>query len=465
MAQEIDFTNRTIEAIKPPESGRLEFKDTKTPGLYLRVSSSGVKTFSFVGRAKGSSRVERATFGKFPTVKPDEARRKAVVLAGSLADGKSAAKAARERRGELTLAELFKDYKAALEARNRKTTAELERMWSAHIEPAFGTRRLSEVSGRDVERWHSALPAQIVAKREAEAAARQAARLARRAAIEAAQGERRRGPAPKPRNEAATTSRVTGHTAANRALELLRAMYNWAGEARRELFTGTNPAAGHDKYREEQRERFLQPDELAPFFAALAAEPNQDIRDFVIASVLTGARRSNVIAMQWADVDLKRAEWRVRGEQMKNGQPQTITLTPELVQVLKQRRKDNPKGAWVFPSDKSESGHLMEPRAGWRRILQRAELSDLRLHDLRRTLGSWQARTGASLVLIGKSLNHRSQDATAIYARLDLDPVRQSVNRATSAMFEAAGIKDAAKVIALPLKSEAAPAEKSKNRA
>ena len=68
------------------------------------------------------------------------------------------------------------------------------------------------------------------------------------------------------------------------------------------------------------------------------------------------------------------------------------------------------------------------------------------LHDLRRTLGSWQAKTGASLAIIGKSLNRQSQQATMIYARLDLDPVRQSVNTATSAMMEAAGLKPVAEV-------------------
>jgi hypothetical protein len=49
-------------------------------------------------------------------------------------------------------------------------------------------------------------------------------------------------------------------------------------------------------------------------------------------------------------------------------------------------------------------------------------------HDLRRTLGSWQAKTGASLAIIGKSLNHKSQQATAIHARLDLDPARASAD-------------------------------------
>jgi integrase len=74
-------------------------------------------------------------------------------------------------------------------------------------------------------------------------------------------------------------------------------------------------------------------------------------------------------------------------------------------------------------------------------------MRDLRIHDLRRTLGSWQAKTGASLSIIGKSLNHKTHQATAIYARLDLDPVRQSVNTATSAMLEAAGLKGGAQVV------------------
>ena len=80
-------------------------------------------------------------------------------------------------------------------------------------------------------------------------------------------------------------------------------------------------------------------------------------------------------------------------------------------------------------------------------------MTDLRIHDLRRTLGSWQAKTGASLAIIGKSLNHKTHQATAIYARLDLDPVRQSVNTATAAMMEAAGLKEVATVLPLPKKS------------
>ena len=61
-------------------------------------------------------------------------------------------------------------------------------------------------------------------------------------------------------------------------------------------------------------------------------------------------------------------------------------------------------------------------------------------------MGSWQARTGASMIVIGKSLGQKSQPATAVYARLDLDPVRQSMEAAASAMLQAAGLKQPAEV-------------------
>jgi hypothetical protein len=51
------------------------------------------------------------------------------------------------------------------------------------------------------------------------------------------------------------------------------------------------------------------------------------------------------------------------------------------------------------------------------------------------------------MAIIGKSLNHKNQNTTAIYARLDLDPVRESVNTATSAMMTAAGLKNDGEVL------------------
>jgi integrase len=202
----------------------------------------------------------------------------------------------------------------------------------------------------------------------------------------------------------------------------------------------TNPAMGIKLNKEQSRDRFIQGDELPRFFQALAEEQNGTMRDYFLLSLLTGARRSNVLAMQWTDVNLDRAEWRIKDT--KNGTPQVVALSPEAEEVLENRKPTEPS-QFVFPGI-GRAGHLAEPKKGWQRILDRAGIADLRIHDLRRTLGSWQAKTGASMAIIGKSLNHKNPNTTAIYARLDLDPVRNSINTATSAMLTAAGVKSSA---------------------
>src|SRR5262249_48227835 len=109
------------------------------------------------------------------------------------------------------------------------------------------------------------------------------------------------------------------------------------------------------------------------FYAALATEPNDTIRDYILLSLLTGARRSNVLAMRWGEIDFARAEWRI--PRTKNDDPHTVPLTPEAVTILEQRRVGRAP-VYVFPGD-GESGHLVEPKTGWRRVFDRDELTQL----------------------------------------------------------------------------------------
>lgn len=111
-------------------------------------------------------------------------------------------------------------------------------------------------------------------------------------------------------------------------------------------------------------------------------------------------------------------------------------------------RKKTATSVFVFPGT-GKKGHLVEPKKGWKRILERANIEDLRVHDLRRSLGSWQASTGANLSVIGKTLNHKNVSTTAIYARLNLDPVRKAMDKAVNAMFVAGGVKDQAEVVGI----------------
>ena len=210
-------------------------------------------------------------------------------------------------------------------------------------------------------------------------------------------------------------------------------MFNKAGEWG---FTkNPNPAKGIKRFREQSRERFLQPDELPRFFKALVEEPNMNARDFFLMCLFIGARRGNVMTMRWAEIDFDQVTWTIPGTATKNREPQTIPLISSAISVLMGRR-GLVDGPWVFPGT-SEGSHISPSQRPWRRVLQRAGIKNLRIHDLRRTMGSWQAAQGASLAIIGKSLAHKNISTTLIYSRLNLDPVRESMEKATAAILKA----------------------------
>ena len=135
----------------------------------------------------------------------------------------------------------------------------------------------------------------------------------------------------------------------------------------------------------------------------------------------------------WDDVSLTRAEWRI--PQTKAGHPHLLPLPQALVAMLRSSpRVDG--SLYVFPGQNGV-GHVQNIKRAWDRIRLKAGIQDVRFHDLRRTVGSWLAGSGESLHLIGKVLNHSDVSTTAIYARLNLDPVRQALERNASKMLKA----------------------------
>lgn len=391
----INFTKAALDSLPVPVEGqRATYHDIKTNGLQLRVTHTGVKTFSLFRRVKNGS-PERVTLGRYPDTTLEQARKEAIRLNGLLVQGINPNTDARALKTETTLQELFDDF---LRHRRNKRGAFLSEKTKRSYRYDFslylakwGKRQLSQFKDTDFGKLHAEIG-----------------------------------------KEHPTT--------ANRVIALSSSLFGYAAE--KKLFKGENPAHGIKKYSETKRDRFLQSDELPIFFKALAEEPNVTLRDYFLISLLTGARRSNVQEMQWKQIHFDRGEWIV--PVTKNGEPQTVHLGAEAVEILKARLGNG--SIWVFPGT-GVTGHLVEPKNAWARLLERSGIENLRIHDLRRTLGSWQAKTGASLAIVGKSLNHKSPSTTAIYARLDLEPVRESVNRATGAILAAAGIKEIAEII------------------
>lgn len=384
---EINFSKSRIEALALPNAGqRLEFHDTQAIGLQLRLSSAGTKTFCFYRWIKGAAKPERITLGRFPAMMVEQARSKAAQLNASVENGENPNSPLKQQKTEPSLLELFEDFilhkcNKKNEPLSAKTILDYRKSFNGYLSP-WAKSKLSKITKDEMVTLHKKIGAKTP-------------------------------------------------TAANRAIALVSSMYNFGIMDRHYVIT--NPAQMIKKYSEIERERFLQPDELKSFFDALDQEENPDMQHCFLIALLTGVRKSNILAMRWNEVNLGRAEWKII---TKGNSAQTVTLSEEVVAVLTDRKLDA-QSEWVFPSC-GKTGHLVEPKKAWKKLLDRAELSDLRIHDLRRTLGSWQAITGASLIVIGKSLNHKSSQSTEIYARINLNPVRNSITLATAAMMDAA---------------------------
>lgn len=374
----LNFTKAALSKAPAAKKGTKDYYyDEREKGLMMAVTGAGTKTFYLYKRIEG--RPERLMLGRFPDISIENARKLAVKAKGEIAGGANPQQERRSIRDENTFGELFHDYMEKYSKVHKRSWAYDEREVLKYLSHWF-KRKISSFKRSEIERLH------------------------------------------------AKVGKENGLYQANRLLERIRSIFNKAIEWGWE---GPNPAVGVKKFKEKSRDRFLQPDELPRFFEALSNEPNEAARDFFMISLLTGARKSNTLAMRWKDINFTTATWRI--EETKNGDTQSIHLPKEAMDILTERKWKS-ESQWVFEGS-GKSGHLADPKKAWARILTEAGIENLRIHDLRRTLGSYQAATGANGYIIGKSLGHRSQQSTAIYARLNLDPVRESVNKATQAMF------------------------------
>jgi integrase len=227
---------------------------------------------------------------------------------------------------------------------------------------------------------------------------------------------------------------------ANRCVEFARAIFNWSAgkndDGRLNFWSVANPAKDVGTFDEDPRERFLQPEELVRFKSELEKEKHADLKDFLALALSTGARRSSIFAMRWDDVKWERQVWTVPDSDSKNGQGYSVQLLPAALAVLKRRRADiAAEVEHVFPGI-GKSKHLVDLKKPWNEFRKRARLSDVRLHDLRRTHGSYLAIAGVSLQQIGASLGHKSLQSTEVYAKLHDEAVRAAGETGEAKMAE-----------------------------
>ena len=138
--------------------------------------------------------------------------------------------------------------------------------------------------------------------------------------------------------------------------------------------------------------------------------------------MLTGCRLNEILTLRWDDVDHTAGELRLRDG--KTG-ARMVPLTPTAAAVLAGIARVNP---WVIAWDRPE-GHLSYLSVYWYRVRERAELEDVRIHDLRHSYASRALALSESLTMIGRLLGHADIGSTARYAHLARDTEKISAAR------------------------------------
>lgn len=213
----------------------------------------------------------------------------------------------------------------------------------------------------------------------------------------------------------------------NRYLAAISAVFSWGVEARQTPRGWINPCRSVRLLREPKgRVRFLDDAERERLFAACRASRYPRMYAFVLMAILTGARKGELLALRWRSVDLEAGLAHLAHS--KNGDRRTLVLLPQLVDVLRPFAGDAHR--LVFGSVRSRYQAPASIDTAWRHAVERAQLADFHVHDLRHCCASLLAQAGVPLNIVAEVLGHRGLEMTKRYAHLTTHTKASAMQRA-----------------------------------
>ncbi|MEQ8508490.1 MAG: site-specific integrase [Rhodospirillaceae bacterium] len=391
----VKLNKRIVDAAKPNGTEFFVW-DEHLAGFGLRVFASGRKSYLVQYRINGRSR--RVTLGKHGVLTPEEARIKARILLGGIADGDDPAEKKLVARNDPTLSEVCDLYLKdgpVMKPDKKQSSWQTDRSnINRHIKPLLGNRKLASLTKADVQRFQADVT------------------LGKSATVQ------------KTGNKRGKAIVRGGPGTAARATTVLCAALSFAVERG---LRDTNPGRGVKLNKLQSRSRFLSTAELTALGDVLAEEEQKTEQVWAVAAIrlltLTGCRKGEILSLKWSYVDLERGMLRLPDSKtgakvVPVGQP-VIDLLSALPRLA--------GSEYVLPSVTTD-GPLVGLQKAWERIRVKAKLSDVRLHDLRHSFASVAVGAGNSLYIVGRILGHKDSRTTEIYAHLADDPVRATAN-------------------------------------
>ncbi|MEQ1955329.1 site-specific integrase [Mesorhizobium sp. CN2-181] len=389
------LTDTIVKALPLPATGNKIAYDADVKGFGVRVTAAGARAFILNYRTR-TGRERRYTIGAFPDWKTGVARAQAAELKKRIDVGFDPMAEVDADRAAKTVADLCDRFEEDHLGSKREATArDYKALIRREIRPALKHRRVDEVEFSDIDALHRKIT--------------------------------RRG-AP---------------YLANRTVAVLSKMFALAMKWR---WRTDNPAKGIERNQEAKRHRYLSPAEISSLTGALAALEDQQAANIFRLLLLTGARRGEVQAARWADLDLTTGVWTKPGSTTKQKTTHRVPLSAPARQLLAALLAEAEEGAeFVFPG--RSDGHRVEIKNAWRDVCIAAGIvttttekdgrgrerivvtPSARIHDLRHTYASVLASAGLSLPIIGALLGHSQPATTARYSHLLDDPLRQATER------------------------------------
>jgi integrase len=374
------LTDKTLDALKP-HTKRYEVHDLYCPGLSVRVTPEGRKTFTL--KYRYSVKQKRLTIGVYPRMPLAKARERAMDYLRQVDEGVDPSQ--RRRQPGYKVRTIVEDFiRQHAKPRNRKWR-ENERVLDREFVAVFGDRDIREIKRADVLEIMDA-------------------------AIE-------RG----------------AHYQANRILAYVRRLFNWCVER---TIIDVNPINGlKAPTKEVSRERVLSDDEIKAVLRSCSNDV-YPFRQYVPLLLATAQRRGELAEMRWSEIDLEAKQWVIPSDRSKNGKAHVVPLSQFAIRYLSEVPR-------FLDCDYVFTTTRRSPISGFskalRRLWEATGSSDWRFHDLRRTAASGMARERVAPHVVEKVLNHISGSISgiaAIYNRWGYDPEKRAALELWGAYLE-----------------------------
>jgi integrase len=407
--QRIALTQARVARLRTPPSGRLTVHDSVLPGLSVRVTAAGVKTFSIVKKVAG--RPIRVTLGRFPTLTVDKARRLASGHLGDMAGGVDPNQVRREQEAlHLPLRDALDEYKRTREGKVKpKTLSEYTRMFGTYFHD-WMDRPVVGISRDMVQRRHAKVTAEH------------------------------------------------GPGAANHSMRALRAVLNFVRDryetAGGQSILPDNPVrrltAVRAWNRVERRRTLLADHDVPQWWDGLQQlrEKFSDAADLFTLCFLTGMRPGEAARLRVDKVDLVARTLMV--EDTKNREPLVLPLTTHVFDLL-ERRVQAATGHYVFAGP-GRTGHLIEWKKGAAKLRTFAKLPDWIVYDLRRTYLTCAEGLDLAPYALKALVNHKQPDSdvTGGYLRMTPERLRKPAQLVEDKLLRLAKVMPGAEVLQFP---------------